>query len=198
MRASGALTDLLRHKRWPEHAAMAEQVHGTRLVVVPKLKRPKIYAGADGLLSAEADQPLAIFTADCLPVFLDVSKKGVVGLLHAGWRGVQGRILGKAVTKILQLWGCRPADIRIWFGPAIGPCCFKVRWDVARYFPQSRRRRKDCWTVDLAKQVRLQAAGMGIKVLEGNPPCTMHGRKWFSYRREATDQRQVSLIMRRI
>jgi YfiH family protein len=198
VRAPGALVRLLKSKKLPTAVATAEQVHGPSVVVVPALKSPRKFSSADGLLTQESGQPLAIFTADCVPIFVDAGAGRVVGILHAGWRGVRGRILTKAVRLLKKRWGLRPREIRVWAGPAIGPCCFEVQWDVARHFAQARRRYRDRWSVDLLKALKREARMLGVrwvvqKALQG---CTMHRSQYHSYRRDKTDQRQASVIMK--
>jgi len=198
-RAPGALTRLLRFRGLPSHAARAEQIHDRRVVIVPKLRKSVTVAQADGLLTDASGQPLAIFTADCVPIFLTAGQERVVGLLHAGWRGVQRNILQAAIRRIRKTWGIRASEVEIWAGPSIGPCCFKVRWDVARFFPQARRRAGGQWTVDLVAAIKAQAGRLGAHWGSQKPAngCTMHNKRYFSYRRDQTTKRQVSIIMKR-
>jgi YfiH family protein len=210
-RAPGALGRLLESRHLSQKAARAQQIHGVRIDIVPKLSKEKTYPGSDGLLTDVREQPLAIFTADCVPVFLSAHNPTVVGLLHAGWRGVQGRILARAVRILRKRWRVAPEDIRVWVGPSIKACCFEVQWDTARHFPATRRRRgyggQARWTVDLEGELRLQAKRLGIKWLaprslggggiskKPSLDCTMHGSRYYSYRRDRTDKRQVSVLM---
>jgi YfiH family protein len=178
--------------------ATAKQVHGTRVRVIPKLSRPRHYPGVDGFLTAEIGQPLGIFTADCAPIFLSAPSHGVIGLLHAGWKGVRGGILREALRKLRQRWSIRSSAVRLWLGPSIGPCCFEVQWDVARHFPASRKRWKDRWTVDLQKEVRAQAKRAGAVVINARDAgCTRHQSRYYSFRRDQTNHRQISVILRK-
>jgi hypothetical protein len=199
-REPGALERLLRTRKWPTAVATAEQVHGTRLAIVPALRHSRKFAGVDGLLTDQSDQPLAIFTADCVPVFLTDEGHRVVGLLHAGWRGIRAGILAQAVRKIRRRWGILPRKLRIWTGPSSGPCCFGVQWDVARHFPRSRKRARDSWRVDLAGELRFQARRLGVRFFDtpGPASCTMHDRRFYSYRRDQTAKRMASVIMRTV
>src|SRR4051812_22719336 len=70
-RAPGSLARLLKSKNLPHVFARAEQVHGSVVRVVPGLSADKRFAKADGLLTAEEELPLAIFTADCVPIFVN-------------------------------------------------------------------------------------------------------------------------------
>jgi len=196
-RAPGALERLLKSKDWPVACASAEQVHGARVQVVGKLDRSRRFAGADGLVTEAVDQPLAIFTADCVPVFL--SGPRVAGILHAGWRGVRAGILPRALRLLARQRGMKASGLCAWAGPSIRPCCFEVGWDVARHFPATRKRRGTQWTVDLEGELRRQTRRLGVRWLEKKAfeGCTMHELRFFSYRRNQTDERQVSVIMRR-
>jgi YfiH family protein len=197
-RAPGALSRILKSKRLPIYHASGKQVHGTRIQIVSKLQKSKEFLGTDGFLTDSPDQPLAIFTADCVPIFLSAEDGQVVGLLHAGWRGVQGKILPRALKVLRERWGIKAAQVTAWAGPHIGPCCFEVNWDVARRFPLTRKRSGDRWTVDLEKELRRQARQRGARWTSKKPfeGCTMHQSRFYSYRRDQTPKRQVSIIMK--
>jgi hypothetical protein len=198
-RSPGALSRILQSVHWPTSVATAGQRHGSRVCRVAQLARPREYREADGLLTDVVEQPLAIFSADCVPVFLQDRQGRVVGLLHAGWRGVAMKILGQAVADISRHWGIAPPEVSVWIGPHIHPCCFEVRWDVARHFPRTRKRRELRWTVNLAGELQAQARRLGVRWVRKKPfeGCTMHGSRYFSYRRDKTSKRQVSIIMKR-
>jgi len=196
LRAPGALEKHLRQRRLPAIAATGEQIHRARMAIVPALKQARTYSSVDGLLTREPNQPLAIFTADCVPLFLQSRDGKWVGVLHAGWRGVQQQIL-KAAVRLLWSRDRIPArSLQVWAGPSIGPCCFEVRWDVARHFPGARRRHRDRWTVDLWTALNRQARQLGVKWKGPRPDCTVHHKGYHSYRRDQTDRRQVSVILK--
>ncbi len=198
-RAPGALHRILKSKSLPVAFASAEQVHGSLVQIVPALSKAKKFSLADGLLTDVVEQPLAIFTADCVPVFLNADQGHVVGVLHAGWRGVQSGILARAVRLLRKKWRLKPSQITAWPGPHIRTCCFEVPWAVAKYFPGSRQRSHDRWKIDLAMALRRQARRLGVRWASKGAleDCTMHGSRHFSYRRDKTAKRQVSVIVKR-
>ncbi len=198
VRTPQALQRYLKKQGWPSAVATAEQVHGARVTIVPRLTTAHEYSGSDGLLTNQLQQPLGIFTADCVPIFLSAPRQGVVGVLHAGWRGVQKKILKRALRVARKRWGVRRSDVYMVLGPSIGGCCFEVGWDVARYFPGSRFRQESRWRVDLNRALRAQAVALGIpaKHIQSQATCTRHTQQYFSYRRDKTGNRQVSLIMK--
>jgi polyphenol oxidase len=80
------------------------------------------------------DQPgicLCIQTADCVPLLLYDPKVKAAGAVHAGWRGTVDLIAGKAVEKMMRIYGSHPRDILVAIGPSIGPDKYEVGHEVA-------------------------------------------------------------------
>jgi YfiH family protein len=72
-------------------------------------------------------------TADCLPVLLADEAASVIGIAHAGWRGLA---LGVIEATLQQMKLKAPAATR-WYaylGPAIGPQHFEVGSEVKDIF----------------------------------------------------------------
>ena len=88
------------------------------------------FDSADGLVTNCPGVPLAIFSADCIPILLHDSVQRVVAACHAGWRGTAAGIVGKTVQVMTQTFGCQPKDIRMAIGPGISRCCFETHEDV--------------------------------------------------------------------
>lgn len=84
---------------------------------------------ADGHFTGESDAALRILTADCLPVFvLDLGTDRILAV-HAGWRGVENKILSKGIQQLIDLGG-RPTDFRVIIGPHIRHQSFEVHGPV--------------------------------------------------------------------
>lgn len=88
------------------------QVHGSDVVVVDHLGAG---AGteADGAATGLLGAVLCVQTADCVPVVL--VGDGVIGVAHAGWRGLVEGVIGRAVDTVVGLGGGVPRAV-------IGPC----------------------------------------------------------------------------
>jgi len=114
-----------------ERAARIELEHKTRTI---RVNRGGLAGPADGLVTGERGLPLALTVADCYPVFL-ASATGEIGLVHCGWRGVVSQAAISCLDALCDLSGAEPADIQVWIGPGIGPCCFEVDAVVANKFP---------------------------------------------------------------
>ena len=84
---------------------------------------------ADGYVTNLPLVPLAIFTADCVPLLLEDSKNKVIGAIHCGWRSTVSDIEGEAIKKMLSL-GAEVSNIHAAIGPSIDMCCFEVGKEV--------------------------------------------------------------------
>ena len=96
-----------------------QQVHGARVVTVT---RPGEHAGAeaDGAVTATPGAVLAVQTADCAPVLL--TGPGVIGVAHAGWRGLEAGVIEATAAAMADLGG---APTHATLGPCIRARCYE-------------------------------------------------------------------------
>jgi YfiH family protein len=110
----------------------AEQVHGTEVAVVPgspTVTAPDgmpVVPGADGLVTNQPGITLAIYVADCGPIWLADRKTGAIGLLHSGKKGTEGEILTRALEVMTREFGTRPEDVTAILGPCIRPPHYEI------------------------------------------------------------------------
>lgn len=99
------------------------QVHGSEVVVVGDGDDPAALAGrqADGAVTARTDVALVVHGADCGILGL-WSPEGVVGVAHAGWRGVEAGVIGAVADAMRQLGA---SELTAVAGPCIGPECYE-------------------------------------------------------------------------
>ena len=126
-----------------EDFVFARQVHGTGIRVVGAADRG---SGAFGLDDAIADTDalvtgtpgvvLAILTADCVPIVLHDPVAGVLGCVHAGWRGTVAGVSAAALAA-MQALGSRPSDVIAGIGPAIAAARYQVGPDVHQAVTQA-------------------------------------------------------------
>lgn len=111
--------------------ASCRQVHGTALCRVDVAER-RWCGECDGLATNVVDAPLAIFTADCVPVVLWAARERALAVLHAGWRGTLDKIVVAGISSLEDNWRVRAEEVAVFLGPAVGSCCYDVGDDVAR------------------------------------------------------------------
>ena len=169
----------------------AEQVHGNVVAVVGSGLCGTQVKGADGLITSEKGLPLAVFTADCLPVFFGTKSKTAVGMVHAGWRGLAAGIIPEALGVFYREFRVSPQDLIVAIGPHIQRCCYTVGKELKDAFNLSVKDTK----FDLAGEVARQLSERVTDYIIHNFQCTAHEKEmFFSYRRDKTKKRMLSLI----
>ncbi|OGC81770.1 MAG: hypothetical protein A2788_00270 [Candidatus Abawacabacteria bacterium RIFCSPHIGHO2_01_FULL_46_8] len=201
----------------PEQAIGMNQVHSSNIAVVNEhnlaaLRRAE--APLDGLLTEEANLALLCRTADCLPVSFHDPKTGIIGLAHAGWKGVAAGILPKMVMQMERM-GSSAGDILTAIGPAIGACCYEVGGAkdervrlLSMISEEAVKDRGYKRYLDLRQAAQAQLLGMGMlkKRIEVSPICTCCQRENFpsAYGWRYVDQKagaadsMITVMMRRV
>jgi polyphenol oxidase len=91
----------------------------------------------DALVTDKPGICMCIQTADCVPLLLYDPKAKAAGAVHAGWRGTVDLIAGKAVEKMMKIYGSHPRNILVVIGPSIGPDNYEVGQEVAEAVNQN-------------------------------------------------------------
>ncbi len=163
--------------------AYLHQVHGRR---VRRGLAPGLQGDGDALFTSETGLPLAVGTADCLPVVIEAAEG--VGLAHVGWRGAAAGVV-QALRRAMEAEGMVAQRAAV--GPGIGPCCFAVGPEVAGALPRFRAvTRGGAESIDLPAAAVEALAGLAVWRWEG---CTCCGSGFHSYRRDGTRERQVAV-----
>jgi hypothetical protein len=155
----------------------------------------------DALITGQRRVALSIMTADCLSVFLYDAQNGVIGLVHAGWRGTFGNITGKTVQAMMKTFDCRPENIYAGFGPSMRGCCYEVGEEFAERFTYGLISKDGRFYLDLAAVNTRQLLSREIKrenIFDSGVCTSCNGGDCFSYRREKDSAgRSMSVIMMR-
>lgn len=112
---------------------LAQQVHGntiTRVTHVPE-ENVHFFSETDALVTDQSGLMLGILTADCIPVFLYDVQKRVIGVVHAGWRGVAKKIVPACVEVMKKDYNSSPGDLMAGIGPYIAQECYEVEESTA-------------------------------------------------------------------
>lgn len=167
----------------------ATQVHGSGVLVVddPRAAALDAVGEADGLVTTVPGLALAVLVADCVPVVLADPHARVVGVAHAGRRGVELDVVGEVLGAMRTL-GASPADVHAVVGPSACGRCYEVprhmHDDVVSRVPGAAS--TTTWgtpALDLpaAVDARLRALGVGHVLRDGR--CTIEDASLFSHRR---------------
>ncbi len=178
------------------------QVHGSAVATHPGPGwAPAHPPEADAAVTRARGAVLAILTADCLPVAFASQDGAVLGLAHAGWRGLAGGVL-EATLKAMAV---APGEVLAWLGPAIEPAAFEVGAEVREAFVADDPGAADCFAAnargrfqaDLEALARRRLARLGVTAVHGGGlPTYADSERWYSHRREPRSGRMATLLWR--
>jgi len=172
----------------------AWQVHSAN-VIFAEAPRPKNepYQHADILITDKPEITLFMRFADCVPILMVDSRRGIVCLAHAGWIGTVKNVAAVAAAAIQARFGSRPADLLAAIGPSICVDHYPVGPEVVSAVrqaygydadslltPRGQATHFDLWA---ANHLSLQRAG--VENIEIAGLCTGENLEdWFSHRGE--------------
>lgn len=184
------------------------QVHGTQIyhaqaplaMAQPWCAAPE----ADAAWTDTAHTVLAILTADCLPVVIADAQGSIVGVAHAGWRGL---LQGVVERLFLQLVKQRPSTKawRVWIGPAISQEVFEVGSEVRQAFIKRNEKlhlffktstEKNKYYADLnqiAAFLLKEMTDFEIDISDSNACTYIENQQYYSYRKQAQTGRIATL-----
>ena len=183
-----ALVDL----RW----SWVRQVHGADVISVEERSPASGLHEADGLVTASPGLALAVFTADCAPLAM-TSTEGVIGIAHAGWRGL---VAGVVASTAQAMRGLGAGPITAILGPCIRAGCYEfgaAELDGVAAVLGEGVRSKTTWgtpALDLAAAVRSAAAFADVDIVGDLGACTACSDAWFSHRARGEPARQATVI----
>lgn len=151
---------------------------------------------ADGLITTESNLFLVIRTADCYPVLFYDEIKGVVGGVHSGREGTRKNITGKMIRKMIDEFDCKPENIKIFIGPGICTEHYEVDQDTFDDFVKSTGIIQENRKININKVLYTQILKEKIPVsnIHFIPNCTYEDQNYYSFRRDQTKNRQLSII----
>jgi len=179
------------------------QVHGARVGVVGQAHLGTVQPATDALVTAVPAVPLLMRFGDCAPVLLFDPVRRVIGMAHAGWRGVVAGIVEATVRTMAERLGCDPADLWAGIGPTIGPCCYTVGPEIVAAVEIACPpgvgvvRNVDGRThLDLPAAVQAQLRAVGVGRIEDAGLCTAcHVGEFFSHRAEHGRTGRFGVVM---
>ena len=113
---------------------LLHQIHSNKFVFIDKkFKFVKKKIKADAIITDQKKIPIAVLTADCVPVLLYDIEKNIIAALHAGWKGAFKGIVDKVIDFMIKK-GCKRNKIIAAIGPCIGPRNYNVKENFKKKF----------------------------------------------------------------
>ncbi|OUS30416.1 hypothetical protein A9Q98_05300 [Thalassotalea sp. 42_200_T64] len=173
------------------------QIHSSDVVNITRCSTEPVTA--DAAYTTQTNLPLAILTADCVPILLVNQQATEIAAIHGGWRPLAGNIIENTVAKFTT----PRSQLMAWLGPCIGPNAFEVGIEVKQQFCQLDKQFAPAFRVagqgkflaDLQSIARIQLQQLGITAISAMADCTYtNPETYFSYRRDGQTGRMASVI----
>ncbi len=167
---------------------LMHQTHSNKVVEVKETNYKKKIV-ADAMITKKKGVALGVVTADCVPIILYDANNGIIGCIHAGWRGAFSNIIKNTINKFKKI----NSNNKIYAG--VGPCLGKKSYEVdikfykkfinkssknKIYFSKKNKRKK---LFNLRKFVTDKLIQLKIKVDQVNRDTFAEKSNFFSYRR---------------
>lgn len=188
-------TQLMESLKLPGEPTWLEQTHST-VCVIPEKESNR---NADASTTQSIHHPLAILTADCLPITLCNQQGTEIAAIHAGWKGLCYGIIENTLTKMHSA----PSDLIAWIGPAISQKNYETGEEVYHSFlskyPNSEAAFKPSqtnkWFASLALIAEQVLHSLGVNAVYQSNLCTFELKdELYSYRKAAQTGRIATLV----
>ncbi|MBU2591097.1 MAG: peptidoglycan editing factor PgeF [Nitrospinota bacterium] len=198
---------LKRHHLADYPLILMNQVHGERIHLVDdyaKIKQTEHLEG-DAIITSSPNIVIGIMTADCLPIIIFDKEGRGVGAIHAGRKGSELMIAGKAVLKFADIFNIDKKDVVAIIGAGIGDCCYEVEEElVVPFRKEGIYQADDIVTtkvngrlmLDLVQvnKIQLLDAGLSASNIFLSDKCTCCDGDFFSYRGGDRLERMMSVV----
>ena len=166
------------------------QVHGNEVIEIVDNSQSKVTA--DALITRQTGLPIAVLSADCLPIL--IKGASIVGVIHAGRKGILNGIISNTISKMRTLGG---EDLEATIGPAICGDCYEV--DIQMYLDAieidpNLATKPETHSLDLKKAAAGQLDSQSVSVNDLGI-CTAHNFNYFSFRRDGISGRNAGVIV---
>ena len=177
-----------------------EQVHGDNIESVTTYNaKPK--RNTDALFTTEDDIALAALTADCMPIALSKIDGSEFSIIHAGWKGLLSGIIEKSMSSFIS----DSSLISAWIGPSISCRNYEVDTEFYENFISKDKEsisnfiKKDStkWLFNLQGEAERILKKFNVNT-QMTRICTYDSDLLYSFRKEQTQNRLVSIIWRSI
>ena len=174
------------------------QVHGNKLETIFSHSSFPIDE-TDSLFSSTSNLALGVLTADCLPIALSKNDGSEFAILHAGWKGLLSGVIESTLTTFTK--GC--SDVSAWIGPSISLKNYEVGNDLYESFTDKDdgsesnfiEKGHGKWLFSLHGEAKRILGKYDINA-DFSSECTFESESLFSYRRDQTENRILSIIWR--
>ena len=186
---------------------LLNQVHSNKFHFIDIHSKPIDKFEGDALITNKKNTPIAVLTADCVPVLIYDDNKKMIAAIHAGWMGCYKGIVQK-VVKFMIKKGCSSKNMTAAIGPCISSNNYEIKEDFMKKFITKDHRNiiffkkiKKKKYFSLNKYIHFQLNSLNIKKIDIISKDTFNTKNnFFSARRSISHNendygRNISIIM---
>ncbi len=190
---------------------LLNQRHTAEVAVLSEIPEPAgfdepalVYDSTDAIVCTKPGITCAIFTADCVPIFVVDTRCRIFGLAHAGWKGSLHGITTNLIRKMV-VSGADPQHMTAWIGPSISGKNYEVSSEMIGWFAQTfaSDREAGCEFIEerlldlpLLNSCLLQKAGIAASKIFDSSICTFQNHITFhSYRADGERAGRIVSLM---
>ena len=180
----------------PSNPIWINQTHSSICVDASSIKK---IVEADASFTINPGVVCAVLTADCLPVFVCKKDGSMVGIAHAGWKG----LISGIIESLIESFQCNGADLVAHLGPAISKNYFEVGIEIKDLylsknsnFARSFGFYRDKHYLDLYDAAKVILESFNITLISGGDRCTFkESDEFFSYRRDGINSGRMAHLI---
>ena len=186
---------------------LMHQTHSNKVEIITtgnNLERIK----CDAMLTRDNEIALSVLTADCSPILIYEKRKGIIGCIHAGWKGAINGIIENTLKKLEEMDGSIK-QLVVSMGPCISQKNYEVKNDFYLEFIKKSKNNdsfflkneKKTFNFDLRGFINNEILSLNIKNIENVEMDTFSESNFFySYRRSCLNNekdygRCISVIL---
>ena len=175
-----------------------DQVHGNSIELVTN-HNSEPRKSTDAIFTSKKGLALAALTADCMPIALSKMDGSECFIIHAGWKGLLSGIIEKSISS----FATDGSEISAWIGPSISSRNYEVDNVFYENFINKDREsesnfiKKDSakWLFSLQGEAERIIKKYAVQTQTARI-CTYESELLFSFRKEQTQNRLVTIIWR--
>ena len=193
--------------KYSNNIFLLNQIHSNKFIFVDNKYKAKLKPKADAIITDQINLPIAVLTADCVPILVLDNQKKIIAAIHAGWKGAFKGIISK-VIKFMVKKGSKPKNITAVIGPAISVKNYEVQKNFYKKFIRKDKTSHKFFKMskkklyfNLTSYVKSLILKSGVKKIEKIDVNTFDTKnKFFSARRSKSLNhddygRNISIIM---
>lgn len=174
-----------------EKCVFMDQIHSSKVEIYDESLEN---LSCDGLISIEKNTALCVLSADCLPLIL-WHESGIISALHSGRKGSFENILKECMDKICtKNPNLDMQKFHLFILPSICAKNYEIDGEILEFAKVKFKNFLNERKLDLKALVKFQAQNLGIKNIIDSNICSFDDGAFYSYRRDKTSKRFVSVV----